>query len=227
MRRLMNKGSGGTKRPSTPSRTSAAKAASISLALPALAILTCSSAGRAAASTSLNVVSVCALPGFTSTATRTADGTSSRRSASRFGRQCRVGMAGRMAVSVDGSNTGGDFLTPLVFGHLVFDAGIDLPHIGEIVLHHLVGLCFRRILFAHPEVPVLRWHHDFRVGERHRTVGGANTVGVIGMQVRHQYDIDALGLDAGGDEIGDGAADCPLARLKKRTAKPAVDQDQL
>jgi len=54
-----------------------------------------------------------------------------------------------------------------------------------------------------------------------------NTVGVIGMQVRHQYDIDALGLDAGGDEIGDGAADCSLARLKKRTAKPAVDQHQL
>ena len=74
-----------TKRASGRSRTKVAKAASISRLVLALRTWICSPMARAAASTSLNVVSAfAALAGLTSTATRVAAGTSSRRSSSRF-----------------------------------------------------------------------------------------------------------------------------------------------
>src|SRR5262245_36470780 len=67
------------------SRTRAAKAASISRLVLALKTLICSPIARAAGSKSLIVFSVLVtLAGLTSTATRTAAGTSSRRSSSRF-----------------------------------------------------------------------------------------------------------------------------------------------
>ena len=81
----MKKGSPPTKSASGRSRTKVAKAALISRLVLALKTWICSPMARAAASTSLNVVSVvAALAGLTSTATRTAPGTSSRRSSSRF-----------------------------------------------------------------------------------------------------------------------------------------------
>src|SRR6266478_3918410 len=62
-----------------------AKAASISWLVSALSTWICNPTARAAGSTSLNVVSVfVAMAGLTSTATRAAPGTSSRRSSSRF-----------------------------------------------------------------------------------------------------------------------------------------------
>jgi hypothetical protein len=47
------------------------------------------------------------------------------------------------------------------------------------------------------------------------------------MQMRHQHDVDALGIDAGGGEILQGAADPAFARFKHGSAVAALDQDQL
>src|SRR5262249_18907661 len=76
------KGSGSTKSASGRSRTKVAKAALISRLVLALMTWICS---PIAGSTSLNVAAVVvALTGLTSTATRVAAGTSSRRSSNRF-----------------------------------------------------------------------------------------------------------------------------------------------
>jgi len=56
---------------------------------------------------------------------------------------------------------------------------------------------------------------------------GADPVGVVGMQMRHEDDIDAGGIDAGGGEIAQRAADRTLARLEGGAAEAAVDQHQL
>ena len=45
--------------------------------------------------------------------------------------------------------------------------------------------------------------------------------------MRHQHDVDALGIDAGGGEILQGAADRALAGLESGDAVAAVDQHQL
>ena len=85
MRRLTKKAPGPTRSASGRSRTTVAKAESISRLVLALRTWICSPMARAAASTSLNVVSVfAASAGVTSTATRVTAGTSSRRSSNLF-----------------------------------------------------------------------------------------------------------------------------------------------
>ena len=83
--RLTKKGSGLTKSASGRSRTKESNPASISRLVLALRTRICSPMARAAGVTSLKVDSaVVALAGLTSTATRVAVGTSSRKSSSRF-----------------------------------------------------------------------------------------------------------------------------------------------
>jgi len=45
-------------------------------------------------------------------------------------------------------------------------------------------------------------------------VGGTDAVGVVGMQMRQQHDVDALVIGAGGGKILQRAADRALGRLK-------------
>ena len=132
-----------------------------------------------------------------------------------------------MAGGRNRGDAGHDLLVPLVLRHLAFDAGIDLFHIGKVVLHHLVGLGLCGILLAHPEFPVFCRHHDLGIRKRHRTVGGADAVGVVGMQMRHQHDVDVLGLDPGSGKVLQRAADRALAGLEIGNAITAIDQHQL
>ncbi len=127
----------------------------------------------------------------------------------------------------DRGDAGCDLLAPIILRHLGLDAGVDLLHIGKIILHHLIGLGLGGFLIAHPEFPVLCRDHDLGVRKRHRAIGGTNAVGVIGMQMRHQDDVDALGVDASCSEILQGAAGSAFARLQHGNAVAAVDQDQL
>ena len=84
-RRLLKNTSWPTNRASGRSRTKVAKAASISRLVLVVRTWTSNPMARAAGSKSLNVVSaLVTLAGLTSTATRAALGTSSRRSSSRF-----------------------------------------------------------------------------------------------------------------------------------------------
>src|SRR5262245_40507034 len=83
-RRLVKRGSLATKSASGRRPTKLAKAASISRRVLALTTSVCSLIARAAGSTSRSVVSETRLTELTITATRATDGTSSRRSSSRF-----------------------------------------------------------------------------------------------------------------------------------------------
>ncbi|MGY4428210.1 hypothetical protein ACVWWO_000687 [Bradyrhizobium sp. F1.13.1] len=82
-------------------------------------------------------------------------------------------------------------------------------------------------VLAGPELPVLARHHDLRIRKGERAVGEANAVGVVGMQMRQQHDIDALGVDAGGLEVLQRAADRALAGLEIGDTVAGIDQHEL